>query len=78
MALIHPHKEIVELDKTLYLWCKAALHSPFVHSFNFSQYLQQKADNLLTEDQRQYHKMSPLDWWLEIADPEPKVDFDIA
>lgn len=75
--LIHPHVFMPEFDKALYFWCKAALHLEQKHEFNIQKYLEEKSQSHIGETERTYLKLSPLDWWLELEDPEPKVDFDI-
>jgi len=76
--LVHPHDFFPEFDKSLYFWCKAALHVEQKHEFNIQKYLEEKSQSHIGEMERTYLKLTPLDYWLDLTDPEPKVDFDIS
>lgn len=77
VCLIHPSQYYSEFDKSLYLWCKADLHLDQKHEFNLTKYFEEKSQAHIGESEKTYMKVTSLDWWLALQDPEPKVDFDI-
>lgn len=76
--LLHPHSKMPEFDKNLYFWGKADLHKEEKIGFNIKNYLEEKSQCHLGEQEKLYFKLTPLDWWMELNDPDSKIDFDIA